>query len=494
LSSSDYTAADFLRFEVLDRQNRGDECRFALAALLKARSNDLEVRSQMGWFYLSRNDAISARKEFDFICSVEADHVLGINGLGAVYFYQGNLKKGAELFRKASKMEPHQPVLLTNLAWALIRQQEPKTAVPAGKLRELRKLVWERPSRADEKDDFSEAEKLCQDALALDPQTAEAYTCLGSIAFRRGRMLESEDFLRTSIRLNAKKGGYVDLGALYVHMGQYDEAERNLKIAVKASRTDSRARIELGNVYLLTSREKEGIRLFREAADIDPADPEPPRALALALQRQGDYREAEQVLRKAIQTLDEQRTWQLHLTLAQLLTELGEKNEDTALYDDALKEINTAIPLKPLNPDVRFQAGMVWHRLEDDRRAAKHFRESLRLDPNHIDAARNLRIVRALIRDQKRRGRGAFWLGLVLGLFCLLGTLGMWYLYFHTTDKITSSMIAGLTPAFIAVAAAAFLFPYLVRLKLPGMEADLSQPVEKISKGPVGGVGGSSAR
>ncbi len=495
LAGPDDLEADFLRIDVLERLDRTDEARQAVVALSKKRPRDLEVRNQLGWFHLGRNDTVSARKEFDFILKIDPKNLAGITGLGAVYFTEGDFKKGEDSFRSVYQMEPNEPVYITNLAWALIRQEEEAKTPPtllARELPDLKRPVWERRIKGDDKDPFTEAEKLGRDAIALAPRNAQSYTCLGIIAFKRGLMLESEDYLRASIRANAKDGGYVDLGALYVHMGKYDDAETNLKKGIKVARTDSRTHIELGNLYLLTDREKEGIRLFREAADIDPANPEPPRALALALQRKGDYPEAEQVLRKAIQKLDRSRCWQLRLTLAQLLTELGDKSEDVTLYDDALEEIKAAIRLKPLNPEVYFRAGIVWHRLEDYKRAVKHFRECMKLDPDHIEAGRNLRIVRALIREQARRGRSIFWMGVVLGTFCLLGVVAMWYLYFTTKDplKITSSMIAGLTPTLIAIAAAAFLFPYLVRLKLPGVEADLSQPSEKISKGPVGGIGG----
>lgn len=468
-ATPEYLTADFLRLDVLEQLKRGDEAGVAAAALVRTRPNDLEARSPIGWFYLGRNDSIAARNEFDFIHSLDPKHLLGINGLGGVAFTQGDFRSAADFFAAAGEIDPNEPVFLTNLAWAMVRQAEPRPVA--------------------QQEEFSEAAARCRAALALDPRSVEAYTCLGAIAFKRGRILESEDYLRTSIRMSARRGGYVDLGALYVHMGKYDEAETNLKKVVEASRSDSSARIELGNLYLLTGREREGIRLFREAADIDPFNPEPPRALALALQGQGNFREAEQVLRKAIQKLDKPRRWQLHLTLAQLLTELGDKSEDASLFEDALAEITTVITLKPLNPDAHFRAGIIRHRLEDYPLAVKRFRECLALNPDHIDATRNVRIVRALIREQRLRGRSAFWLGLALGVFCLAGTLGMWYLYLPKDSKITSGMITGLTPTLIAFAAAAFLFPYLVHLKLPGVEAELSQPVEKISKGPMGGIG-----
>jgi tetratricopeptide (TPR) repeat protein len=89
---------------------------------------------------------------------------------------------------------------------------------------------------------------------------------LGIIAFKRGNLRESEDYLRASIEADQREGNYSDLGALYTQMGQYDEAEKNLKKAIEINRNDMAAHIELGNLYLQTERVKEAVREFRRAA------------------------------------------------------------------------------------------------------------------------------------------------------------------------------------------------------------------------------------
>jgi hypothetical protein len=45
-------------------------------------------------------------------------------------------------------------------------------------------------------------------------------------------------------------------------------------------------------------------------------------------------------------------------------------------------------------------------------------------------------------------------------------------------------MMMTFSPILLALALVSFLLPWLVRLKLPGVEAELSQPQEKVSKGP----------
>ena len=125
-----------------------------------------------------------------------------------------------------------------------------------------------------------EAEQLCRTALRMDSKYSQAYACLGALAFHRGKLLDSEEYLKKSVQVNPKAGGYTELGALYVQMGRYDEAEEQLNQAMQLSRTDSQARLELGSLYLLTDRENKVVCLLREALAIDPLSKEPPRALA----------------------------------------------------------------------------------------------------------------------------------------------------------------------------------------------------------------------
>lgn len=47
-------------------------------------------------------------------------------------------------------------------------------------------------------------------------------------------------------------------------------------------------------------------------------------------------------------------------------------------------------------------------------------------------------------------------------------------------------MLQVLTPMLLGLLLLSFLLPSLTKLKLAGLEAELSQPNEKISKGPTG--------
>jgi len=495
----DYLDAYFNRVEVLKRLNRSDEALKMLEGLKKARPDDMGVIGQLGWFVLGAGNSLRARQELESLLRLDPKSSFTSNYMGVLAFFEERYDDAEAEFQKALKLELNNDMYHSNLAWALVRQmRETRSETKSPKHTWLESLgqsagVIERtPANASE-GLLREAEEHCRAALQISPNSTDAYGCLGIIAFKRGRLIESEDFFKKSIEIDAKEGNYVDLGALYAQMGRYDEALIVLEKARTLDRTDMRARLELGNVYLQTEKLKEAIHMFREAMAASPDSPEPPRALALGLMRNAEFTEAGRVLRKAIRYLDQSKRWQLHLALCQLLSDLADKNDDQDLYNEALKEASTAILLKPEHASPYFYAGLVRYKLEDYGRALKHFRECLKRDPDHFDAEQNARRVRALLQSERVRAQSGLYVGAVLGTMCagLLATL--WILYFKT-DKIKPTMLGTLSPILLGLIFVAFLMPWLSKLKLPGVEAELSRPKEKVSTGPTGSVSfGSSS-
>jgi Flp pilus assembly protein TadD len=90
------------------------------------------------------------------------------------------------------------------------------------------------------------------------------------------------------------------LGALYVQMGNYTDAEKYLTRATALNPSDLSAWLDLGGLHLLNDRIKETIAAFRGAVAVDPASELPHCDLAKALVRGKDLVEAERVLQNAI--------------------------------------------------------------------------------------------------------------------------------------------------------------------------------------------------
>lgn len=387
---------------------------------------------------------------------------------GWISFEQGYYEKAEVDFNKVLTLIPDDPLSHINLAWSLVRQETDTS--------------------------LDEATKHCRQGLNLEPNLAEAFGCLGNIAFKRGRIREAEAYFRRSIQVNAQKGHYADLGALYIQMGRYEEAKEKLQEALKNNPDDAYAHIEMGDLYLQTEKVKEAIREFRLAAVIDPQNPDASKALAIALMENNNLIEAEKVLRSAIRLLDESKRWELHLTLCRLLTRIGDETNDLEFYEEALKEASTAIRLKPQHPAPYFHGGIVRFKLEDYRNALNSFRHCLRKDKHHLEAELNARRVRSLIRREKARSRASRFASVFLAIIFLTQLIALWILRFRT-NIITDTMLTVLVPILLGLIVVAVLLPWLSRLKMTGLEAELSEPTpkESLPSGPKGEIGFGSA-
>jgi tetratricopeptide (TPR) repeat protein len=380
-----------------------------------------------------------------------------------IRFAQSCYEKAEEDFRAALERAPKDPGCLINLAWSLIRQEDPGC--------------------------HDEAAGLCRQALDVAPELADAFGCLGIIAFRRGNAAEAEAYLRRSIQADPQHGFRADLGALYTAMGRYDEAAESLKEAARRNPDDAYAYVELGNLYLRSDRLKDAVRQYRRAAALDPRSPDAWRGLAIALIERNGLDEAEAVLRQAISRLDGPRRWELHLQLCRLLTQLGDDASDDRFYEEALKEVRAAIALQPGNAEPQFQAGIVRWKLEDYAGALDSFRRCLRADPHHLAAEVNAARMRALMRNDRRSARMSQAASLSVAGVVLLQLFVLWALRIWTA-KIPDSMITLLVPILFGLLVVAVALPWLSRLKMTGLEAELSEPEPKnaVGSGPKGAV------
>jgi hypothetical protein len=159
---------------------------------------------------------------------------------------------------------------------------------------------------------------------------------------------------------------------------------------------------------------------------------------------------------------------------------------------DALAHTQEAIALAAEKSEPYFVAAIARYKLADltgdfslkpvYRRMAVHdLRRAVKLDPGNIEAQRSLRIVDESLRIRRNSTTGSM-------LVVTIGTLGLTALWaaFFSSGKVTPVMLMTLTPSLIALVVVGLLLPFVIRLKLPGVEADLSTSIRQVSSGPTG--------
>ncbi len=337
------------------------------------------------------------------------------------------------------------------------------------------------------------AEEAVRRALSLDPTYAPALACLGLIAHKCSNYLDAETRYRASIKESAAEGGYAGLGALYAAMGRLDEAETYLKKACELDRTDAQPHLALGRLYLQRKQQANAMQQFREAVAIAPRDEATIAALALALLDDGQLAEAASELNRAIHSRDKSGCWRLHLALGRVYLEMGDKQQDPELYQDALREFQEVLRgshsdgAAPYTAEARFCAGIASYKQQDWSRARLYFKDVVsegEKHPLHQDAAQNLRRIDLLLGQAVRRTQESTLVGYSIAVFCLACLLIVGYRFFFAKDDhIPSSMVLTLTPLLLGVAVISASLPHLSELKLLGFAAKLGREEKQLAQG-----------
>ncbi|MGZ9275292.1 MAG: tetratricopeptide repeat protein [Nitrospira sp.] len=199
---------------------------------------------------------------------------------------------------------------------------------------------------------------------------------------------------------------------------------------------------------------------------------------------------------------------------------------------ESLEQSSKAIRIRPNDPDGYFQQGMAYNGLNSPDRALRSFKGCLRYTPNHLEAERNVeRLKLFLSKERTARRSDAAGVAISVGSFLLL--LALWSLFLtqpsgvhgdqktmgvpapiqtgensqpvaeaadaaadplaatsevkHVLEpKIDKYMILTFTPILLGLTVVGAVLPWMARLKLPGMEAELQQSRGSIGAGPTG--------
>jgi len=142
-------------------------------------------------------------------------------------------------------------------------------------------LLFLRGELAERQKHFEPAEQLFKQVLEIDPANAMTLNYLGYMLADKGvRLPEALKMIRKAIDIEPGNGAYLDsLGWVYFKMGQYEEAEDNLRQAVQRDQTDPTVHEHMGDLYEKTGRIRQAATQWQlsldEFAKSAPADIEP---------------------------------------------------------------------------------------------------------------------------------------------------------------------------------------------------------------------------
>jgi len=141
------------------------------------------------------------------------------------------------------------------------------------------------------------AQRVAEQAIALDPTLAEALSALAHAYFHQWQWKQTEHSFGTALSLDPNSSMTLQLFAIYVGtQGRNEEALRHIDRAVQLAPTSAPIQYTRGNVLFHGGQSELAIAAARQALDLDRASAMPYTLVTRACAQQGKIKEAQQVL------------------------------------------------------------------------------------------------------------------------------------------------------------------------------------------------------
>ncbi len=226
------------------------------------------------------------------------------------------------------------------------------------------------------------AEQLYRQAIAQDPQRAEAWHLLGALYLQAGQAAEAVRLITRAIQLQpADSGFFSNLGTAYSLLGQHDEAVTCLRRAVQLAPQSTTAHYNLGTALAQQGRHEEAVASFRHAIAANPESAEAHYNLGNSLRELGQLPEAESAYREAIRARPDYLKARVNL---------GNVLRDQSRLAEAASELRAALKLDPNHAATHLNLGATLRDLGENVEAVECLKRAVELDPTKAEAHNNL--------------------------------------------------------------------------------------------------------
>jgi tetratricopeptide (TPR) repeat protein len=242
---------------------------------------------------------------------------------------------------------------------------------------------------AIEKKDYAAAEPLLKKVVSADPVNYEAWFDLGFVYNALGKTEEAIAAYRKSVTAKADVfESNLNLGLMLAKGGQAD-AEQFLRAATVLKPTanveEGRARAWLSLAQVLeNSKPDEAVAAFKEAAALQPKDPEPHLAAGLLLERANHFADAEQEYKLALA---------IDPNSGDALTGLANIYMRGNRFSDAGEALRKLVALHPNDPGAHLQLGRVLAAEGKNEDAIAELEATAKLAPADLSLQQDLAVL-----------------------------------------------------------------------------------------------------
>ncbi len=172
---------------------------------------------------------------------------------------------------------------------------------------------------------------------------------------------------------------------------RYEEAERELLLALTLDPTLYQAHCCLGSSYGKMGRYEEAIAEYKEAIRVEPDDAAVHYNLGVAYAKLGRYQEALERFKQAIRL--KPNFADAHCNLAVAYGRLGRYEEEIAEYKEAIR-------LEPDHAEAHLGLGLAYYKLGRYREAIAAYKQAIRLEPDLAGAHYGLGVTYVILSDR----------------------------------------------------------------------------------------------
>jgi tetratricopeptide (TPR) repeat protein len=226
-----------------------------------------------------------------------------------------------------------------------------------------------------------EAERLCRQILAADPQSPQALNYLALLVRDRGELVEAEALLRRAIAASPREAAlYNNLGNLQHRRGDIPAAELSLRTALNLNPAYPEACYNLGLVLRDAGFPKESLDAHRRAVALNPAYVDAHVQIGVLMNDAGNLEDALRAFDAAIRT--NAKSFDAHYYRSSALTGLER-------FDDAIRSLRTALSLKADNAAAHHALGNTFAKAGREEEAFEEYRKALDLAPASLEVHRD---------------------------------------------------------------------------------------------------------
>ena len=245
-----------------------EQCHVCLAQ----HPDDVNILGLQGAVLLKLGRADDAKPVLERTIQLAPAFAKPYEDMGMLYLSKGDAKQAVQYFENAIRLDDSQASAHSGLAEALFRLGNIEAANAAKqRFLQLSPIAQALNNASDllHKGKSSEAEQICEKALAQHPNNIDILRVLARIASDDGRNVVAEGLLRRIVKLSPEHyQSYRDLGRFLGNLGRVPDAADMLEKAVALNPNVVSSHQKLGDFYAILGKTEQALGSYETALQV----------------------------------------------------------------------------------------------------------------------------------------------------------------------------------------------------------------------------------